>query len=215
MGSLSTQSICRYVRILCGTILVLAVSADAFGQRGRMSGYPPTVGNLPIAKPSRPGISLPSQAGFGWRRRADQGAPGAVPYIVPYPVYIGSGDAGPAPPASDVSGAEISAEDAPDVLSDGTSLQEPPPAAFDTGPPAINSSGCENPIGPSPTEYTNIFFVALNDGSVHTAIAYWVEGSTLHYMTPEYIHNQVSLALVDQKTSAALNGSQSLPLASP
>jgi hypothetical protein len=55
----------------------------------------------------------------------------------------------------------------------------------------------------------------LNDGSVYTAIAYWVEASTLHYMTPEYIHNQVSLALVDQKTSAALNTNQSVPLPPP
>ena len=79
----------------------------------------------------------------------------------------------------------------------------------------MNSNGCQYPISPEPSEYTNLFFIALNDGSVHTAIAYWVEASTLHYMTPEYIHNQVSLALVDQKTSVALNSNQSVPFAPP
>jgi hypothetical protein len=138
-----------------------------------------------------------------------------VPYIVPYPVYIGSGDVGPTPPGNDPSDDGSSVEEAPPVLPDGNSLQGAPPATFDTAVPEINLNGCENPIGPPPSEYTNIFFIALNDGSVHTAIAYWVEAGTLHYMTPEYIHNQVSLALVDQKTSAALNGSQSVPLAPP
>jgi hypothetical protein len=208
------QSIYRCVRILAGTLIIFATSAGAFGQRGRMSGYPPTMGNLPIVKPSRPVLPLPSQAGLGWRNRVDSGHGSAVPYAVPYPVYIGSGDVGPTPPNNDAGDDGSYADEASDAFSGGIAPQ-PSPVTIDPGPAAIEPNGCQFPISPPPSEYTNIFFIALNDGSVHTAIAYWTEATTLHYMTPEYIHNQVSLALVDQKTSAALNSNQSVPLAPP
>ncbi|MGE5646565.1 MAG: hypothetical protein ACM336_12310 [Acidobacteriota bacterium] len=57
--------------------------------------------------------------------------------------------------------------------------------------------------GPDPNQVN--FFIALKDSSVYTALAYWVEDGTLHYITPEGRHNQVSLALVDRPTSAKLN----------
>lgn len=54
-----------------------------------------------------------------------------------------------------------------------------------------------------------MFYVALTDNSVYTAVAYWVEDGTLNYITPQGRHNQVSLALVNRATTARLNqGSQ-------
>jgi hypothetical protein len=138
-----------------------------------------------------------------------------VPYIVPYPVYVGSGDVASAPPGNDGSDDGVYAAEAPSDFSNEISPQAPSAVTAGPGPIDMNSNGCQYPISSPPSEYTNLFFIALNDGSVYTAIAYWVEASTLHYMTPEYIHNQVSLALVDQKTSAALNTNQSVPLAPP
>jgi hypothetical protein len=58
---------------------------------------------------------------------------------------------------------------------------------------------------PNPSDDDVVFFVALKDSSVYTALAYWVEDSTLHYITSQGKHNQVSLDLVDRETSAKLN----------
>jgi hypothetical protein len=51
------------------------------------------------------------------------------------------------------------------------------------------------------------FFIALKDGLVVIAIAYWVEDGTLHYISSGGTHNQVSLELVDRQTSMKLNSS--------
>jgi hypothetical protein len=58
---------------------------------------------------------------------------------------------------------------------------------------------------PEPSGDQIMFFIALKDSSVYTAVAYWVEGATLHYITDQGRHNQVSLDLVDRQTSAKLN----------
>jgi len=58
---------------------------------------------------------------------------------------------------------------------------------------------------PEPSDDQVMFFIALKDSSVYTAVAYWVEDGTLHYITPQGKHNQVSLGLVDRQTSAKLN----------
>lgn len=50
-----------------------------------------------------------------------------------------------------------------------------------------------------------IFLIALKDSSVYSAAAYWVEGDTLHYITPQGRHNKVSLELVDRPLSEKLN----------
>jgi len=59
------------------------------------------------------------------------------------------------------------------------------------------------PLETSPVSVT--FLIALKDSSVYTAIAYWVERDTLHYITPQGKHNQVSLELVDRALSEKLN----------
>jgi hypothetical protein len=58
---------------------------------------------------------------------------------------------------------------------------------------------------PAPSEDQALFFVALRDSSVYTAVAYWVEDGTLNYITPQGRQNQVSLALVDRETTTTLN----------
>jgi hypothetical protein len=59
------------------------------------------------------------------------------------------------------------------------------------------------PVEPPAENVT--FLIALKDSSVYTAVAYWVEGDTLHYITPQGRHNQVSLELVDRALSEKLN----------
>jgi hypothetical protein len=49
------------------------------------------------------------------------------------------------------------------------------------------------------------FLIAFKDHTIYAALAYWVEGETLHYVTNQNTHNQVSLDLVDRELSDRLN----------
>lgn len=60
-----------------------------------------------------------------------------------------------------------------------------------------------SPVEPPADSVT--FLIALKDSSVYSAVAYWVEGDTLHYITPQGRHNKVSLELVDRPLSEKLN----------
>ncbi|MGB7759467.1 MAG: hypothetical protein WBL61_06545 [Bryobacteraceae bacterium] len=49
------------------------------------------------------------------------------------------------------------------------------------------------------------YYIALKDCHVYLAVAYWVQGDTLHYFLPGNTHNQVSLSLVDRDLTRRLN----------
>jgi hypothetical protein len=49
------------------------------------------------------------------------------------------------------------------------------------------------------------YLIAFKDHTIYAAVAYWVEGQTLHYVTNQNTHNQVSLDLVDRELSDRLN----------
>jgi hypothetical protein len=49
------------------------------------------------------------------------------------------------------------------------------------------------------------FLIAFKDHTIYAAVAYWVEGETLHYVTSGNRHNQVSLDLIDRELSDRLN----------
>jgi hypothetical protein len=59
------------------------------------------------------------------------------------------------------------------------------------------------------------FFIALKDGWVTTAVAYWISERTLHYITSQGSHNMVSLDLIDRQRSATLNEGGRAPLLLP
>jgi hypothetical protein len=54
-------------------------------------------------------------------------------------------------------------------------------------------------------EESPTFLIAFKDHTIYNALAYWVEGQTLHYVTNQNTHNQVSLDLVDRELSDRLN----------
>jgi len=56
-----------------------------------------------------------------------------------------------------------------------------------------------------PAEPPLSFLIATTDRSVFSASAYWVEGDTLHYITPRGKHEQIPLAKVDRPLSEKLN----------
>jgi hypothetical protein len=61
---------------------------------------------------------------------------------------------------------------------------------------------------PTPATY---YLLAFKDHSVYSALAYWVEDKTLHYVTPQNSHNQVSLDLVDVDFTKQLNQDPTRP----
>ena len=61
------------------------------------------------------------------------------------------------------------------------------------------------PASNSNDDGTDYYLIAFKDHSIYSAFAYWVDGDTLHYVTPQRVHNQVSVALVDRELTDKLN----------
>ena len=66
----------------------------------------------------------------------------------------------------------------------------PPQAASDTSATASDAT---------------YYLLAFKDHSIYSAVGYWVDGDTLHYITSGNVHNQVSLSLVDRDLTLQLN----------
>ncbi|HWQ56479.1 MAG TPA: hypothetical protein VN442_22520 [Bryobacteraceae bacterium] len=49
------------------------------------------------------------------------------------------------------------------------------------------------------------YLIAFKDNSIYSAVAYWIDGDTLHYFTSGNNHNQVSMSLVDRELTERLN----------
>jgi hypothetical protein len=49
------------------------------------------------------------------------------------------------------------------------------------------------------------YLIAFKDHTIYSAVAYYVEGDTLHYFTEGNVHNQVSISLVDRQLTEQLN----------
>jgi hypothetical protein len=113
--------------------------------------------------------------------------------VVAVPVYVGV-DAG-WPPAAATEGPSQ-----PPVVA-----QPPPvPPAYPSGNPMPVQRQEVSHAPPSPPDPPYVL-IALKNGWIYSAIAYWVEGRTLHYLTFEMVQKEVQLDLVDRKISARLN----------
>ena len=66
-----------------------------------------------------------------------------------------------------------------------------------------------------PAEANQTYLIAFKDHTIYAALAYWVEGNTLHYVTNQNTHNQVSLDLVDRELSSRLNRERSVDFRLP
>ena len=75
---------------------------------------------------------------------------------------------------------------------------QPPPYQQYQGPVPVESQAPAQPENPT-------YLIAFKDHTIYAAVAYWVEGQTLHYVTNQNTHNQVSLDLVDRELTERLN----------
>ncbi len=57
----------------------------------------------------------------------------------------------------------------------------------------------------SPPATPHYYLIAYKDHSVYSALAYWIEDKTLHYVTPQQTHNQASVDLIDMDFTKKLN----------
>ena len=64
------------------------------------------------------------------------------------------------------------------------------------------------------TEATH-YLLAFKDHSIYSAVAYWVEGDTLHYFTTGNTHNQVSISMIDRDLTKKLNENSGLEVKLP
>jgi len=167
----------------------------------------PAGGGLQIGIPASPGArpNLARPGAGGHQRRAN-----GVAYA--YPVYVGGGGyygempyAEPAPAAPQQPNVTViyPPPAAPVIVNhfgggDGQYSTGPATRIFET--PRNQAAAEEAPAEPEH------YLIAFKDRSIYSAIAYWVDGETLHYFTAGNKHNQASVSLVDRDLTNKLNG---------
>ena len=148
--------------------------------------------------------------------------PVAVPYT--YPVYVGGySDSGYGyPPDQQPNGTIVNPpQQVPQVIINQNFIPEhATPVMHDytedsSGGIRIYEAPGREPAETSADDNTNFYLIAFKDHSIYSAFAYWVEGDTLHYVTPQRVHNQASLSLVDRELTEKLNRNHSLPVRLP
>jgi hypothetical protein len=189
------------------------------GGTSAMPGVQRTAGSV-VFPGGGPQVAIPSGithigprsgfSGFGQGRPAGQGRGGSVVVGVPYPVYVGGGyydgSYGAQPQQQQPNVVVVYPQQAPPVI-----INQFGPS--DTSYPstmAPTTSTYQSPVQsqtsepPSPVESAH-FLIAFKDHTIYSAVAYWVDGDTLHYFTNGNTHNQVSVSLIDRDLTARLN----------
>jgi hypothetical protein len=202
---------------------ILVFSVCTFAQRSGWMGNPPLVGPdfpavggaLPIVNPFSSGVPFAQRlgatvSGFPGYNGAPSGGfrgghrRGNGFYPIMYPVFGSAYE----PPDQSPSLAVLAPppQQAPQpIIINQYFGPESKPSVEDVESSSVQSYAAPSSPRPAPAEDQALFFVALHDSSVYTAVAYWVEDGTLNYVTPQGRHNQVSLALVDRETTGKLN----------
>ena len=184
----------------------------------------PVRGGAPVVN-VRPGVGLANQFPVGGgvqhqnlRRPIGNGRGNrsVSPYVYAYPVFIGGGyDNSYAP--EEQAPPEAAPQQQPNVTviyppqqrarpvmiqpgPDGeyNTMVRPPATMYDSPRPPANAAE------PEPAD-SNRYLLAFKDHTIYSAVAYWVDGDTLHYFTTGNTHNQVSMSLIDRELTERLN----------
>lgn len=71
---------------------------------------------------------------------------------------------------------------------------------------------------PGPSIYDGqqtIYLIAMNDHTIMPAVAYWMEGDTLNYVTTQGVRNRATLGLVDRAMTQRLNEERGVQVTLP
>jgi hypothetical protein len=164
---------------------------------------------------SHPLGGFPSTGSRNFRGAAKPAAPRVYPYGYAYyvPSYSYGGDDSYYATATQAPGPDAaSAPQQPVIINQYFGVQEhpeaePAPQAAASDPP--QTAG--DPIG-TPQNY---YLIAYRNHAVYSALAYWVEDKTLHYVTTQNTHNQASLDLIDLDLTKSLNQTRDVPFSIP
>lgn len=144
----------------------------------------------------------------------------AIPYAVP--VYYGGHGYAPQPPRPlQVTVQSVPAPQPPVIINQYYTTGNPQPVMRDytnanlpePASSTLKSYQAPIPSHPEPgrrplsedSEKPTIYLIAYKDQSIYPAVAYWVEGDTLNYVTTHGAHNRASLDLIDEEFSEQLN----------
>lgn len=198
-------------------------------------GHAPTA-TAPVGQFRTPGFSR----GFANPGRASHPQHGST-VIVPYPVYYGgyygydpsaagyangngpeyiddgsrSGPGLPSvvinqnfvPPQANPQVRDYSGDQPPQQEQSGLKLYQAPPShPYADAAAAQRSSTSDQPT---------IYLIALRNHTIVQALGFWMEGSTLHYVSAEHTLNQLSSDLVDRELSQRLNDERGLDFRLP
>jgi hypothetical protein len=162
-----------------------------------------TTGSVVYPGGASPQIAIPGSRLQGapppTHRRGGHG--GAYPVAVP--VYVGGYGYGygyevpPAPPEP-----QMAQPQQPNVIvvyPQAPAYQYAPPQSNIIEVPREQLEAREEKV--EPTHY----LIAFKDRSIYSAVAYWVDGDTIHYFTAGNTHNQASVSLIDRALTRRLN----------
>lgn len=129
-------------------------------------------------------------------------------FMYGYPVYIPviASTAYVDPSQVDPNQAAAPAQAPPNVIVVYTS-QPPQETTPEAAHPSMQVYQPEPETAPAADETpaANRYLFAFKDHSIYSALAYWVDGDTLHYFTDGTTHNQVSMSLLDRDLTERLN----------
>jgi len=106
-----------------------------------------------------------------------------------------------------------SAPASPVIINVGSPGQNGPPSS--SAPPESSYRGPAQQPQEEPAGEATHYLIALKDHTIYSAVAYWVDGSTLHYFTTGNTHNQISVSLVDRELTERLNKGTGLEVKLP
>lgn len=198
-------------RILVGVGCCVA----AMAQTRPASPSPPALGGSYLSPGvSRPlgGVAPAPHAGTKNAKPATAGRYYGPVYYVPgvsdTSAYYSSGYAG-ASEAPALAAPPAAVPSAPPVIIN--QYFSSPRAARETPEPSDSGGGQATAPGDPLAEPPSYYLIQYKDHTVYSALAYWLEGETLHYVTTQNTHNQASLALIDIDATTRLNADRSVP----
>jgi hypothetical protein len=97
----------------------------------------------------------------------------------------------------------------------GVTIVPPAPGVPPAPPSPPTPPAAAMRAGTPDDERPNLVLIGLKDQSVLAAIAYWVQGDTVNYVTTNGVVNRVSLSLVDRDLSRKLNAGGPIPFTLP
>lgn len=126
-----------------------------------------------------------------------------TPYIaIGYPVYLPTGYTEQGPP---VEQQPIESDRRPVIIQNFyANPQQPAESQLQTYVAPSTSPVIETPAQTA-VNNGNYYLIAYKDHHVYSALAYWIEGATFHFVTTQNVHNQLSMDGLDLNLTKRLN----------